>query len=389
MLAGVWLLYFSFGLTVTAMAPLVSVIVADLGLSLSAMGAILGAWPLVYIASAMPCGALVDRVGLRRALALAALLIALSGVLRAFADGHWSLFLAVAVFGLGGPLVSIGAPKCIGQWFAQGERGFAMGIYITGPAIGGILALSLTHSVLMPALDGSWRRVVLVHAGVALASGLVWLGLCAHRESREAERREAGEPREPQLGVFVRLLRTRAVQVVLLMSVGIFFFNHGLNNWLPRILQAGGMGATAAGFWAAVPTAVGIAGSLLIPRLAVASRRVAILLALFVAAGAASVMLHAGAGPVLGLGLVLQGIARSSMMTIAILALMETREVESRHRGAAGGLFFSAAEIGGVLGPLTIGVVADASGDFGPALWMVTGVCVLLALLTRPLARAY
>ncbi len=138
-----------------------------------------------------------------------------------------------------------------------------------------------------------------------------------------------------------------------------------------------------------MPTAVGIAGSLLIPRLAVASRRVAILLALYVAAGAASVMLHAGAGPVLALGLVLQGIARSSMMTIAILALMETREVETRHRGAAGGLFFSAAEIGGVLGPLTIGVVADASGSFGAALWMVTAVCVLLALLTRPLARAH
>ncbi|MCH8155783.1 MAG: hypothetical protein IH786_11115, partial [Proteobacteria bacterium] len=52
MLAGVWLLYLCFGLIAAAMAPLVKPITEELDLSHSAMGGILGAWPLSYIAPA-------------------------------------------------------------------------------------------------------------------------------------------------------------------------------------------------------------------------------------------------------------------------------------------------------------------------------------------------
>ncbi|MCP5152067.1 MAG: MFS transporter [Chromatiales bacterium] len=386
-LAGVWLLYYCFGLTSTAMAPLVGTITAELGLSHAAMGSVLGAWPLVYIAFAIPAGALVDRFGLGRALFAAAVVIALSGWARAHADGHLSLFLAVALFGLGGPLVSIGAPKLISQWFAGPDRGTAMGIYITGPALGGITALSLTNSVLMPWLDGQWRQVLLVYAGVTLLAGIVWLLVARH----PARHLVSSPPPPPglrgQLGVFATLVRVPGVRLVLAMSVGVFFFNHGLNNWLPEILRSGGMDARTAGYWASLPTVVGVAGSLVIPRLAVPSRRIAILLALFACAGVATLLIGQGAGPGLALGLVAQGVARSSMMTIAMLVLMELPEVGARHMGAAGGLFFSAAEIGGVLGPLGIGVVSDLSGGFDAALATLTGICGLLAVSAVALGR--
>ena len=74
MLAGVWLIYACFGLVLASMAPLVQVITEDLQLSLSAMGSILGAWPLVYIGAAIPAGTLLDRFGLRRSLLVATLL---------------------------------------------------------------------------------------------------------------------------------------------------------------------------------------------------------------------------------------------------------------------------------------------------------------------------
>ena len=50
--------------------------------------------------------------------------------------------------------------------------------------------------------------------------------------------------------------------------------------------------------------------------------------------------------------------------------------------GAASGLFFTAAEIGGVLGPLLLGIIADLSGGFTLALLMLCCLCGLLALLT-------
>ena len=160
LLAGSWLIYYAFGLVAASMAPLVQPITAELGLSHAAMGSIFGAWPLVYIASAAPCGSVLDRFGLRASLFAAAILIGLSGLLRAGAAGYLGLYVAVAVFGFGGPLVSVGGPKLIGQWFEGKERGLAVGLLVTGSALGNVSALSLTNSLVMPLVGGSWRRAL-------------------------------------------------------------------------------------------------------------------------------------------------------------------------------------------------------------------------------------
>jgi hypothetical protein len=91
---------------------------------------------------------------------------------------------------------------------------------------------------------------------------------------------------------------------------------------------------------------------------------------------------------VLALGLLLQGIARGSMTALTILVLMDTRNVGVRRMGAAGGLFFSASEMGGVLGPVAIGTLYDWTGGFAAALDVLTGVCGALMLLLWILRRA-
>lgn len=387
MLFGVWLIYACFGLTIAGLAPLVEPITRDLALSHSEMGSVLGVWQLVYILAAVPCGALLDRLGARKALLLGALVIAASGLLRSLATDFVTLCLAVGLFGIGGPIISSGAPKVVSQWFHGRDRGFAMGIYITGPAIGSIVALALTNSVLMPLLDGNWPRVLQLWAALCVLGGLVWLALTGHGAARAAERAEADQPRPSQREVLSQLVRLPAVRLLLAMSVGIFMFNHGLNNWLPELLRAGGMSATAAGYWATVPTVVGVAGSLLIPRLATPGRRLHILGLLAVFAAIASLLLHAEAAPVLLTGLILQGIARSSLMTVAVLTLVETPGVGERHAGTASGLFFSAAEVGGASGPIVLGVLYDATGGFAAGLGLLTSIALLLLIGVLRLRR--
>ena len=68
--------------------------------------------------------------------------------------------------------------------------------------------------------------------------------------------------------------------ILLGLSVCVFLFNHSLNNWLPEILKTHGMSPAEAGYWATIPTIIGIAGSLIIPRLATPERRFHILIAL-------------------------------------------------------------------------------------------------------------
>ena len=387
LLGGVWLIYFCFGLTTASMAPLVGPITAELGIGHSTMGAILGAWPLVYIAAAIPCGMLLDRLGARVALLIAALIMGASGAARGFAGDEVVLFAAVGLFGIGGPLISIGAPKLIASWFEGTSRGTAMGIYITGPSLGGIAALSLTNGVLMPLTGQDWRMVLFLYAGFVAASGLLWLVIASHPAARAHASTEVGG-KKFDIAAFTEILRLREVRIVLVMSVGIFFINHGLNNWLPELLRSRGMSAALAGYWASIPTVIGVVDSLIIPRLATPERRVRVMLLLFVSALVSSLLLHANAGPWLVFGLMLQGIARSSMMTIAILLLMETSGVPKARLGLAGGMFFTAAEVGGVLGPLTIGILSDLTGGFTVPLMAVTGVCLVLILMIGVLGRA-
>ena len=380
-LAGVWLIYFSFGLTVAAMAPLVPAICSDLEISYGAMGVVLGAWPFVYILSALPCGMLLDRIGPRKALFVAAAIMALSGFLRCFSDTYLIMILAVAVFGLGGPLISIGAPKLIAFLFEGKDRGLAMGIYITGPGLGAVVALSITNSFLLPIFDYSWRSVIGAYALFTISSGCIWLLLSSNQLGRLVESTMQVASTGPIGETFRNLASIRSVQIVLAISVGIFFFNHGLNNWLPEIIRSKGLSFAEAGYWAAIPTTVSIISALLIPRLATSDKRVLVMGLLIVCAGMATFLLHTAPGLQLTFGLCLQGLARGAMMTVALLMLVEIPNVGPKRAGAAGGLFFTAAEIGGVTGPLVIGLLHDLSGGFSISLTMLSFICFLLLIL--------
>src|SRR3954451_13804230 len=85
MLALVCFLYFSFGLVSASLAPLLTNIQDDLQMTDALAGVALAAWQSVYIFFAIPAGAMIERLGPRRGLAVAGLLIAASQFLRAAA----------------------------------------------------------------------------------------------------------------------------------------------------------------------------------------------------------------------------------------------------------------------------------------------------------------
>ncbi|HEV8016262.1 MAG TPA: MFS transporter [Stellaceae bacterium] len=387
MLAGVWMVYFCFGSTAAAIAPLVSRITAELQLSHTQMGSILGAWQLVYIGAAIPCGALLDRIGPRRGLALGALVVAASGILRGLATDYVTMLLAVGAFGIGGPLVSVGAPTVIRDWFAGRERGLAMGVYNMGQSLGTIGALSLTSSVGLALAGGNWRLALIGYGFLALAAALGWTLISSHAASRAQERQRRADKPAKQSGLYLELLRAPAMRTVLYLAVGTFFFGHALNNWLPEILRFGGMEPARAGLWASIPVVIGIVGALVFPRLAIPERRMKILAALFVAQMLAPLCIEWG-GDALVPGLVFQGLARGTLSVVVVLVMMELREVDAGRMGAAAGMYFTAGEIGGVLGPLTIGTLYDATGGFSAALYFLVALCGWQLLLLSRLRAA-
>ena len=383
MLAGVWFCYMAFGLSMASLAPLVREIEADLRFSHSAMGTIMGAWQFVFIFAAIPCGMLLDRIGARWGLAIGALIIGLSGIFRGFAGEYLELLAAVALFGLGGPLISAGAPKVVSEYFEGAHRGLAMGIYITGPGIGAIAALLLTQPLVLPWLDGDWRLLLQIWGGVGILSGLFWLLV-----AREGRQPSAPMEDKAQLSSLIEILRIPAVRLILLMSVAVFAINHGMGNWLVEILQSFGASASGASALATIPVGIGILSALTLPRMAIGSRRFSVLMLLFSCSVIASLALLAEpAGFWLYLTLMVEGIAAGSMMTVLVLTLVEVPGVGSKRSGTAGGFFFSAAEIGGVGGPVLLGLLFNAHGHFSSSLMVLALLGVLLLISVFPLRR--
>ena len=156
------------------------------------------------------------------------------------------------------------------------------------------MALAATNAWLVPFfhefIAQSWRAVMGLWAAIATLIGVVWFVLA----SIWLKPMDSAASTTPQFTVMRQLLRSRPVQIVLLMSVGVFLFNHGLNNWLVELLRVHGMTSEQAGYWATIPTIVGIVGSLVIPRLATPERRFKILLTLCVLAALSSVLLQFG-----------------------------------------------------------------------------------------------
>ncbi|MDA0301067.1 MAG: MFS transporter [Chloroflexi bacterium] len=388
MLALICLAYGAFGMVQASISPLITPILADTGMTRGEMGIALGSWQFVYLFVAIPAGALIDRFGLRRAIFFGIAVIALSGLLRAGAVNQVTMLAAVMVFGLGGPFISIGAPKLTATWFGDREVGMALGIYTVSQSIGAMVATALANSLIMPATGDSWRATLLIFAGVCAVTAVAWVVLA--REPRGTGAKPATGP-GAMLASFRGLLRVPLVQLVLVMAVGVFLFNHSFTNWLPEMLRSRGMSASAAGYWASMPTLVAIVAALVVPRFTTARWLTPVLIAVFGMWMVAALLLRSTGGGLEYLALVMLGIGRGAATPLLMLTLMRSRSVGSALMGAAGGLFFTAGEVGGVLGPTLTGFLSDATGGFGAgllALAVTSAVLAAMALALRPASEA-
>lgn len=380
MLALIWCCYFSFGTLSSSTAPLVSPIMADLRLGATEMGFVLGTWQLVYIAVAFWCGAIMDRIGLKRAIAAGMVCLALSATLRAFAVDFATLALAVGLFGVGGPMISVGSPKLVALWFDGRQRGAAIGVSNTGPALGSVLILATANSLLVP-LTGGWRGAVLAPGVVIVTMTLLWLALA--RDAPTVASAAARADRPSPLQTMRELLRVRNVQVLMLGAAATFAVSHGLSNWLPRLLEAKALSPAEAGVFASVSTLAGIVSTLLVPRLVAAGRRRQLLTVIFAGQGLTILSLAMLTGYAVLWALPLVGFFQAAINPLVLLILMDTPEVGSRHMGTIGGLYFALAEIGGFAGPFAVGYLVDLSGSFLTSLLFLAALTVFLTILSR------
>jgi CP family cyanate transporter-like MFS transporter len=378
-----WLLYFAFGLINSALSILITPVMEELNLTYAQMGVILGSWQLVYIFFAQPAGIIIDALGSYKSLFLGVAVISLSAALRWFAVTFESLLISVALFGIGGPMISIGLPKLVAFWFLGRERSVATGVYTTGNTIGSIVALSTTTNVFMPLL-GDWRRVFVLYSGIALSTALLWLAAGWRLQAADpAQSPATSRGGERAFDAMARLWKKRNIWLIVIMGVTSFLVSHGLANWLPKMLELKGMTVSEAGFATSSLHLFAIFGSILIPRLpyTVGSKKRAIALTLFVL-GVATLVLSVANGPLLWIGLAVVGVTMRGLTPLLMVTLMDLPEVDSQQMGAVGGLYFAIGEIGGFSGPFILGLLKDVTGSFTSGMIFLVAVAELSIVFT-------
>ncbi len=364
---GVWLVYFCFGFTVNSVAPLVPFITEDLNITYKEMGLILGAWQFIYIFFALPAGIFVDKYGLKISIFISAIIITLSLLFRGFSESFFYMWLAVALFGVGGPLISVSAPKTALIWSNQKNRIISMGILLTGPFIGGICSLSLTNTIMMPLMNNNWNYVFYSYSLLPLLSAILWLVIYNVFWNKDFDNNT--QAIKSNISHTLKLLINKKRYIlVIFVGIIIMYLVHGISGWMPKILSSKGINISYASNLATIPVIIGIISALSVPRFSNNKNRLKIIFLLFINVMLSMQFIKYSESYLYMFGLCFIGISTGSLMTLLISHLSDTKDISFSNIGIASGLFYSIIQIGGVLGPYSIGIIYDLTQDFNNAL---------------------
>jgi CP family cyanate transporter-like MFS transporter len=374
---GIVLVALSLRSAVAAISPILDHISRELPLSaliISLLGAVP---PVAFAVSGLLAPAISRRLGLDRALLLAIGVMTLGHLGRALAPSAVVLLLATVVALLGVGVANVLLPPVVKRYFPD-RIGLVSAVYLTVMSVGS----AVPALIAVPVADSAgWRASLGIWFVVAALGAVPWFGMLRReRRARISDTPTAAElaPPEPAL------LGQTSHSLLAWAMVGTFgataFTSYTTFAWLPPILvDTAGVSHAAAGsllaLWAIMGIPSGIIGPLLATRLKnLTPAFVAGLLLLIVGYG--GLMVAPAAAPVLWT--VLAGL--SSFTFPMILALLNLRTRSHEGAVALSGFVQGVAYALSAAGPIVIGLVHDATGEWGIPLLIAVMVGVVLEI---------
>ena len=365
----------------SALAVANPLIRADLHLSVDQMGILLSAMLWAYAFAQLPVGALLDRIGPKRALGVALVLWsaaqAAAGLMRGFAP-----FAAVrALLGVGEAPMFPAAAAVVRDWFRPHQRTSATGVWNSAPAVGNALAPPIL-TLLMIQVGWRWMFITLGLAGLVLAA--VWT--LGYRDRRR--RIGPGAGCQFSASGWRRLFTRRMTWGLMAGNFGVIYVLWLYSTWLPGYLEIERhLSIRSAGVVSALPFALSIGGSigggLLVDHIArrgaslIRTQKVFVCLSLvgmglftFAAAHATSV---GWAIAEISAALFCNGCATCMAWAMA------TTAAPKGYVGALGGIQNWAGYVGGALAPMVTGFIVKATGSFTLALVTAAAIAFLSA----------
>ena len=348
-----------------------SPVTAALDLSGTEAGVLVGAVPLTYVPLSLASGLIVDRIGPLRSIGIGCVVFGVAQVGRSLAGGFPSMLALTVLLGVGGTAVTFGLPKLVSELFPARRVGTLSTVYLLGSYAGTAAAYGLGRPVLGPALGG-WRPLFLAGGLACLAFAALW-GAVSWWFT--APRFGDDDPTASIRRDLRRVFGHRELRLLVVVGTAYLFVTHGLQGWLPTLLESRGIAAGVAGAVASGFVVARVVGTLTIPPASDAlGRRRGPVAACGVLAGAGAAALLVAAGvPGAVLAVAVAGVGIGGVAPLVRALPTELEGIGPRLTATAVGLVFAVGEIGGFLSPFLIGAGRDLTGSFVP------GVGVLLA----------
>jgi len=351
MLALIFVARVSLGLQFQSIAPVASFLVADLALSYSQLGLLIGLYLLPGTVIALPGGMLGQRFGNRRVALWALGFMVGGGLATAASHSFWLACAGRIVSGAGGVLLTLVLAKMTAEWFMGKEISTAMGLMLIGWPLGIGLGVAFFGAV---AAAFSWRSVQYL----ALASTAVAFLLLAflYRDPPGVSRSDGPLWFWPTLPARDWALALTSGAVWMLFNAGFIV----LVGFGPDVLVSRGASLAKAGFLVSVAVWVSIVsvplGGMLTDRMGRPYFAIA-LGCLVTALAVLAVPILPNAVMWLLVGGLMAGLAPG-----AILALVPS-SVKSEHLAAALGLFYATNYLGMAAMQPVAGLFRDLTGS--------------------------
>jgi MFS transporter, ACS family, tartrate transporter len=259
----------------------------DLGISDSFYGVAAGIFFLGYCACEIPANLMLARIGARRWLASLVFTWGLVTVSTAFVHARADYLVMRCLLGVVEAGFFPGVIYYLTLWLPRPLRSRLMALFLLAIPVCSFIGSPISAHILL--LDHvanlrGWQWLFLLEGAPAVLLGVLswfiladsprvvpWLSI-EEKENllRDLEDGEA-DHRPPAGNLDARGAATRPLAARVVLDALVYFAansaTYGLNFWLPKILVADGVSATASGWWAALPYGVGSLSMLLLSRL--------------------------------------------------------------------------------------------------------------------------
>jgi len=347
-------------------------IMEELNLSVLQMSVVFSAFTLSYSLFEIPSGWLGDVKGPRRVLTRIVLWWSAFTILTGFARGFQSLVAIRFLFGAGEAGAFPNIARSFSRWFPARERGRANGVMFLGSRLGGMLSAPVALVIIA---RWGWRESFVIFGLVGVVWAAAWYAWYRDRpeEHPAMTREELAQINDGSVGAehgpgtpWRALLRSRNLYAICAMY---FAFGYGLYfyfTWLPTyLIRVLGFSRFGGGLFAALPFLLaGIADVLggwltdhLSRRYGLRAGRCYLGCAAFMTCAA---LVFASQLPV-------PAVAKALLLALALasadLALgacwAVPIDIAPDHAGVITGCMNTLGNLGGLVGPLVVGIAVD------------------------------